>query len=396
MAATGWNLQPGALFQTSAQQTATATNAPAAITYSTPFADLPANMKQELIKIQTYIVQENSISEEIAQHSPELISKAVEEIHILQEKLKTLENTLQSDKHTINVLRKEVGNELKNAELAVRTMERLTPGAAPSTLHQQFHLPSRYFWEVANSFEKRMHYYRQTIDEIEHYLSSSSGHRTYTPQTLQEIMRNQYAFFMAISARLASLHNQVAQHKERFVQMRGELLGDYASVEKLFENKEDRKSEEKVKYVPSLTQAAAASTPSTTTTATPSTTTTSSLFSTPSTTTSSSLFGGTPSTTSTSSSLFGTPSTTSSTTSLFGTPSTTTSTTSSLFGAPSSTSTSTTPSSSSSLFGSSIFNSSKGPITSGLGLSTAGTATFGATSTTSTPASSSAFTFGRK
>ncbi len=81
-------------------------------------------------------------------------------------------------------------------------------------------LPSPYFWELTNNFEKRMQECRQRIDELELYLASIHNARRYTPKMLQDIIDNQHEFFVTIAASLAAVHEAVDVLREDYLALR--------------------------------------------------------------------------------------------------------------------------------------------------------------------------------
>jgi hypothetical protein len=78
--------------------------------------------------------------EEISQRSTHNIIKVKEDSEVLSEKLRTLLNVLESDINSVNRFKQEVNQELKNAEVSVRTVERLKSPIYNS--FQNFSLPS--------------------------------------------------------------------------------------------------------------------------------------------------------------------------------------------------------------------------------------------------------------
>jgi hypothetical protein len=92
-----------------------------------------------------------------------------------------LHNTLRGDMETVADIRNNVTKELKNAELAVRYIERLSANL-PLLPQQNLALPPQYFRDLAASFEKRMEEYRHVISEVEG-LRRHTQHKAYTPQS---------------------------------------------------------------------------------------------------------------------------------------------------------------------------------------------------------------------
>jgi hypothetical protein len=191
---------------------------------STPFLQLEPRLRSQLEAVQKYMNEGKALSEEIAQHSTDGITEVALQADNLAEKLTSLIQTIENDKQVANALKKDVAKELKNIELAMRAIERLkTPMGA---FNQNFHAPSKYWWDMLDSFEQRMNQYKQTMETIEKYLTSANQHRAYSPQMLQEVMKNQMEFFLELSARLAILSDQMQELQQEYLRWRKTTFND--------------------------------------------------------------------------------------------------------------------------------------------------------------------------
>lgn len=89
-----------------------------------------------------------------------------------------MKNSVLNFSEKTEVTKKDVEEATKNAEMAMRTIERLkTP------YDQRTELPAPYFWTLLADFEERMLQYRQVIADIEKFLESRSQQRQYSPQS---------------------------------------------------------------------------------------------------------------------------------------------------------------------------------------------------------------------
>eukprot|EP01087_Luapelamoeba_hula_P005001 TRINITY_DN1507_c0_g1_i1.p1 TRINITY_DN1507_c0_g1~~TRINITY_DN1507_c0_g1_i1.p1 ORF type:complete len:438 (-),score=110.18 TRINITY_DN1507_c0_g1_i1:87-1400(-) len=303
----------GTLFQTTpGTPAASANQVPGQVDWNTLYDNLPAQWKADIAKLVDHTAKEQAKAEEIDQRSTEHIDKITRELETAVAKANTLTNTLDNDQRTIKEFRSLVSEELKNAELAARDLERLSATGGGLNLH--YALPSRYFMKLAESFETRLMQYKRATDEVEQFLASASINKQFSPQMLQETMRHQHELFMSVASQIAVVHEHTSLLREKYIEYR-QSRGLPETVEEFFYKEEYlRRQQAKVKTVAptreQMQQQAAAATPAGA--ATPAAATTGGLFSltptTPSTGTTG-LFGGltTPGATTTSptGSLFG-------------------------------------------------------------------------------------------
>eukprot|EP01104_Vermistella_antarctica_P012273 TRINITY_DN351_c0_g1_i2.p1 TRINITY_DN351_c0_g1~~TRINITY_DN351_c0_g1_i2.p1 ORF type:complete len:458 (-),score=112.24 TRINITY_DN351_c0_g1_i2:67-1440(-) len=186
------------------------------IQFNAPFESLPPQFKEELSRVQGFIHKEKRIRDELSSHSNEDAVQTYKAMDVLLDKLKTLVHTLENDRKIVNQFKGEVRGELKNAEFAVRNVERLRNPAL--TTPQRFYLPSEYFIDLAVAFEAKMQQYKLHIETIEQYLQSTSNPKShYTPQMLKDILRNQYSSFMSLASGVAVLHGRAQELMEHFL-----------------------------------------------------------------------------------------------------------------------------------------------------------------------------------
>jgi len=206
-------------------------------------------MQQELTNIQTVILTEKLTSDEIAQHSFESIPKIKGEIKAADERLGMLLRTLQADMETVAEIRGNVIKQLRNAELARRYVERLSANL-PLMTQQNLPLPPPFFRELATSFEKRMEQYRHVINELSQLKLDVQQKKAYTPQMLQEIIRNQYEALMVAAARVADLHGATQRAKEQYVMFLNQSTGGTETVDDIFEREEKKRERQKARLMP--------------------------------------------------------------------------------------------------------------------------------------------------
>lgn len=169
-------------------------------------------------KVQTEIHDQRIKYDDLTHHSNQPMQQVEKDIKDLSEQLISLLTTFQVHNRTLENMKEKLRKELKNAELAARTVERLK---SPNiSLRQQLTPDFTYFQKVVETFEQRMREYRLHISNLEEYVRSSFQPTSYTPKMLQSILRNQHEFFVALSSQVAVLHETISELRRQFLVLR--------------------------------------------------------------------------------------------------------------------------------------------------------------------------------
>nr|KAG5695762.1 hypothetical protein BaRGS_013850 [Batillaria attramentaria] len=126
-----------------------------------------------------------------------------EDIAALKQLLSVVSNGLQRNACTLDKLKTEMTQELKNAEMAQRTKD-IPPG-----LQYENTAPTEYFEQVLDQFENRMIAYRQQIEMLENHLATLHQPLRHSPAELFELIRKLHETFIALAAQLQQVHEKI-------------------------------------------------------------------------------------------------------------------------------------------------------------------------------------------
>eukprot|EP00003_Mantamonas_plastica_P030608 TRINITY_DN7670_c0_g1_i3.p1 TRINITY_DN7670_c0_g1~~TRINITY_DN7670_c0_g1_i3.p1 ORF type:complete len:438 (-),score=151.17 TRINITY_DN7670_c0_g1_i3:46-1164(-) len=186
---------------------------------TTKYEDLPQDWKDEIrdfdYKLTTFRSTMADIEKE--ENSPESVPTLLNDVSADTEaklkKLKSIENSIKMEKTVINSLHKEVTQELRNADLVNREIEYMqSTSSIQNTYLSSNHLPTPYFWELLEKFEKRLEEYSKTIMELSELLEPMD-HKAFTPQMLEHIVHSQHEYFVSVASLVGTIHEEVDTQK---------------------------------------------------------------------------------------------------------------------------------------------------------------------------------------
>ncbi|XP_056289595.1 nucleoporin p58/p45 isoform X1 [Pseudoliparis swirei] len=204
--------------------------------------NLPPVICQDVENFQKFVKDQKQVQENISRMSSKAISKVQDDIKSLKQLLSVSASGLQRQALAINKLKLETAQELKNADIALRTQK------TPPGLQHENTAPSDYFRSLVEQFEVQLQRYRQQIEELENHLTTQSGGSHITPQDLTLAMQKLYQTFVAQAAQLQSVHENVKILKHQYLSYRRAFLEDSTDV---FESK--RASNRKWQSTPRVT-----------------------------------------------------------------------------------------------------------------------------------------------
>uniref|UniRef100_A0A673B789 Nucleoporin 58 n=1 Tax=Sphaeramia orbicularis TaxID=375764 RepID=A0A673B789_9TELE len=204
--------------------------------------NLPPVICQDVENFQKFVKEQKQVQEDISRMSSKAISKVQDDIKSLKQLLSVSASGLQRQALAIDKLKLETAQELKNADIALRTQK------TPPGLQHENTAPSDYFRSLVEQFEVQLQQYRQQIEELENHLTTQSSGSHITPQDLTLAMQKLYQTFVAQAAQLQSVHENVKILKHQYLSYRRAFLEDSTDV---FESK--RASSRKWQSTPRVT-----------------------------------------------------------------------------------------------------------------------------------------------
>uniref|UniRef100_A0A8C6P2W3 Nucleoporin 58 n=1 Tax=Nothobranchius furzeri TaxID=105023 RepID=A0A8C6P2W3_NOTFU len=190
--------------------------------------NLPTCICQDVDNFQKFVKEQKQVQEDISRMSSKSISKVQDDIKSLKQLLSVCASGLQRQALAIDKLKLETAQELKNADIALRTQK------TPPGLQHENTAPSDYFRGLVDQFEVQLQQYRQQIEELENHLTTQSSGTHITPQDLTMAMQKLYQTFVAQAAQLQSVHENVKILKHQYLSYRRAFLEDSTDI---FESK---------------------------------------------------------------------------------------------------------------------------------------------------------------
>lgn len=171
-----------------------------------------------------YVKEEKMEMEQMKRMSSAQMMKVQEDYAAQRQLLSLVASGLQRNACAVDKLKREMTQDLKNAEMAIRTKE------TPPGLQYENMAPTQYFHDLIENFENQMLTYRQQIEMLENHLASIHQPNKLTLEELILLLKKLYEAFIAMAAQLQQVHEVVKTQKEHYLNYRKVFLGDTRNI----------------------------------------------------------------------------------------------------------------------------------------------------------------------
>ncbi|XP_061165419.1 nucleoporin p58/p45-like isoform X2 [Saccostrea echinata] len=187
-------------------------------------SQIPPEIMKTVEDFKTYVKEEKTEQEGISRMSSKPMYKVQQDVASLKQLLSIVSNGLQRNACAVEKLKREMTQELKNAEMAQRTKD------IPAGLQYENTAPTEYFQQLVEDFETQMLTYRQQIETLEGHLHSISQPSILSPEELIDLLRKLHEAFIALAAQLHQVHEAVKTQKEHYLNYRKIFLHDTKNI----------------------------------------------------------------------------------------------------------------------------------------------------------------------
>ncbi|KAH3833462.1 nucleoporin p58/p45-like [Dreissena polymorpha] len=182
------------------------------------------NILLDVDELRKFVKEELTEMEQMKRLSVTPMMKVQEDNTALRQLLSLVSSGLQRNTCAVDNLKKDMTQELKNAEMAVRTKE------TPPGLQYENTAPTVYFQSLIEHFESQMLQYRQQIEMLESHLASVHQPNRLTNEELILLLRRLHEAFIAMAAQLHQVHEAVKTQKEHYLNYRKVFQGDTRNI----------------------------------------------------------------------------------------------------------------------------------------------------------------------
>ncbi|VDI51203.1 nucleoporin p58/p45 [Mytilus galloprovincialis] len=187
-------------------------------------SQLPPEIYGTVDEFQKYTKSEKNVQDDLARSTSKPLYKVQEDVVALRQLLSVVSNGIQRNALVVEKLKHEMTQELKNAEMSMRTKD-IPPG-----LQYDNTAPAEYFHRLVEDFENQMLSYRQQIETLEEHLASTHQPNKLTPDDLILLLRKLHETFIALAAQLHQVHEAVKTQKEHYLNYRKIFLHDTNNI----------------------------------------------------------------------------------------------------------------------------------------------------------------------
>ncbi|KAI9188981.1 hypothetical protein H9P43_000403 [Blastocladiella emersonii ATCC 22665] len=197
------------------------------VTMKTKFADLPADVQNELRAIDKLIKEQTGLADSlVSKDTGSALRDLTDDIAKLRKTHGAIAVVLEKDLQAALALRGAARKELNRAETAGRILDAELHNTTAQMAHNKYYSTIAYFREKDDEFRCRATEYAQRIAELEDHIASLCSAHAPTPQTIGETVRTQHSSFLLLASQVAALHNNVEKLREQYVVYRRQYYGD--------------------------------------------------------------------------------------------------------------------------------------------------------------------------
>jgi nucleoporin p58/p45 len=193
-------------------------------------------------ELKAFIKEEKDVSSDVSHLSDKQFKRIKSDTEALAQLVSVLATGVQQSKARLDRLKMETGQELVNAEIAVRTRD------TPTSMQYENTAPTEYFQRLISQFEGQMQSYRKQIDQTEQHLQVLGSGTSVTSEDIVAAVQKLHAAFTDLAAKYQGLHQALAVQKTSYRQLHRSLHG----TAPVFETKEALKKPAQAAPLPSL------------------------------------------------------------------------------------------------------------------------------------------------
>ncbi|CAG5136483.1 unnamed protein product [Candidula unifasciata] len=185
---------------------------------------LPEPLGATVDALQKYVKEEKAVREDITRMSSKPMIKVQEDVTVLRQLLSVVANGLQRNACSVEKLKQEMAQKLKDAEMAQRTKD------IPASMQYENTAPTEYFQHLVEEFEERMVTYRQQIETLDSHLAALHQPTPHTPSELLLLLKKLHETFISLAAQLQQVHEAVKAQKDQFLTYRRVFHSDSKNI----------------------------------------------------------------------------------------------------------------------------------------------------------------------
>lgn len=197
------------LFQQQQMQAQQSTSVP--IERLTRVSDLPGDAQNLIEQLQRHINDQISISEQFALDTRmQEVESVVADVAEVQQRWTRTQSTLVNDQRSLETLRDQVHMDDSNARISTRFIDGVRSGSLnPRSSADQI---LKYFCDTIDSVETELQAYAGIIIAIEKHLNDvRTNELVQDSSTLIATLQGQHRAFLAISSKVAEVHDRATQ-----------------------------------------------------------------------------------------------------------------------------------------------------------------------------------------
>jgi len=205
-------------------------------------SSVPQVLATTIDELKAFIKEEKDVSSEVSHLSDKQFKRIKSDTEGLSQLVSVLATGVQQSKARLDRLKMETGQELVNAEIAVRTRD------TPTSMQYENTAPTEYFQRLISQFEGQMQSYRKQIEQTEQHLQVLGSGSAVTSEDIVAAVQKLHAAFTDLAAKYQGLHQALAAQKASYRQLHRSLHG----TAPVFETKEGPRKPAQATPLPSL------------------------------------------------------------------------------------------------------------------------------------------------